>query len=86
MLLGLALHTYQDYFAHVVRVTIRKCKNNYYLYDGKIWKLVVVRFVGLDDSDMMDLNNNIEDYWIIFPWRVNRDKAIELFYFYFKKK
>ena len=30
----------------------------------------------VDDSDMMDLNNNIEDYPAIFPWRVNTAKAI----------
>ena len=77
MLLGLALHTYQDYFAHVVRVTIRKCKNNYYLYDGfKHLETRSCKICRVDDSDMMDLNNNIEDYPAIFPWRVNTAKAI----------
>ena len=77
MLLGLALHTFQDYFAHVVKVTLYKSKNNYYLFDGCTGlRSDSLKMCNVDDSKYMNLNNKIEDNPSIFPWRINTARGV----------
>ena len=76
ILLGLALHTFQDYFAHVIRATVIRTTNNYYKQPSyknkKEWQLYMYEV-----DDKMGLSNSyIEDNKSVFSWRYDSAKSI----------
>lgn len=70
VLLGLALHTIQDYFAHVVRVDLYGSKNNYYFAEGYVPECEYKNLKAFEVDEFMGLNNNdIEDNIRVMSWR-----------------
>lgn len=71
-LLGLALHTVQDYFAHAVRVDLFCARNNYYFFEGFI---PVSEYKNIPVYEVDELigvsNNDIEDNIRVMSWRYN---------------
>ena len=73
ILLGLALHTLQDYFAHVIKVNVKKITlNDVYACCCSYYKTEYYKNVAICNVDdyMRVPNNVIEDNPDVFGWRI----------------
>lgn len=69
-LLGLALHTIQDFFAHAVKVDLYFTDNNFYNREGSILKAEYRNINVFQSDELMGLkNNDIEDNIRVMSWR-----------------
>lgn len=69
-LLGLALHTIQDFFAHVVKVDLYCCGNNYYNRENYKLETEYKSINAFKTDELMGLkNNDIEDNIRVMSWR-----------------
>lgn len=70
VLLGLALHTIQDFFAHVVRVDLYCARDNFYNEKGYVPVSVHKDTMCYEVDELMGLSNNdIEDNIRVMSWR-----------------
>ena len=76
ILLGLALHTLQDYFAHVVKATVYKTKNNFYKCKGYKYVAGFSWHMWEVDNKLGLHNNDFEDNTSVFTWRINTAEAL----------
>ena len=79
MIMGLALHTVQDYFAHCVEVDVVRTKINYTTFGIVHVKENYIRIPmhKVDDSDMMNISpSKFEDNIDIFKWRYETAKDL----------
>lgn len=76
--LGLALHTFQDYFAHCLYADVKKqTRTTYISGQTKITTKVYKSMRMFEIDDFMGLDNSqIEDNTSVFPWRYGRAKSV----------
>ena len=68
-LLGLALHTLQDYFAHLISVTAKGSKDKYNGNKGVIYKYGTM--TGVNNVILKNNTLLMEDNQYVMPWRWN---------------